>query len=58
MSNKYTIYDMVLIIRPQCELIKEGKLFEISGGKFVAAEVCTASAAILRRNKLFQVDLE
>ncbi len=30
--------------------MKEGKIFEISGGRFVAANASTASAAIIEAN--------
>ncbi len=41
---------MVLKILPPVKLLKDGKLFEISGGKIVAVDVSTTSAAIIEEN--------
>ncbi len=46
---------MARSIRPPDELMKEGKLVEISGGKLVAADVSTASAAIIEANDAVDV---
>ncbi len=43
-------FDIVRKILPQCELMRKDKLAEISGGKCVAADVSTASAAIIKAN--------
>ncbi len=43
--------NIVRNIRPSGELMKKDKLFEISGGKVVVADVSTASAAIIKANE-------
>ncbi len=48
MVIEYFLYDMLLNIRTPGEFIREGKLFEISGGWFAVAGFSTASAAIIK----------